>query len=37
MNAERQQALWNSIYIGLVGYLAVAVFFIAQSFPEAPA
>jgi len=28
MNAERQQALWNSIYTGLIGYLAVAVFFI---------
>ncbi|HSE02805.1 MAG TPA: hypothetical protein VLK35_01530 [Methylomirabilota bacterium] len=28
MNAERQQGLWNSIYTGLTGYLAVAVFFI---------
>jgi hypothetical protein len=27
MNAERQEALWNSIYTGLVGYLAVVVFF----------
>ena len=28
MNAEGQRALWNSIYTGLIGYLAVAVFFI---------
>jgi hypothetical protein len=28
MNAQHQQALWNSIYTGLIGYLAVAVFFI---------
>jgi len=28
MNAEHQQGLWNSIYTGLIGYLAVAVFFI---------
>jgi len=28
MNAERQQVLWNSIYTGLIGYLAVAVFLI---------
>jgi hypothetical protein len=28
MNAERQQGLWNSIYTGLIGYLAVVVFFI---------
>jgi hypothetical protein len=27
MNVERQEALWNSIYAGLVGYLAVVVFF----------
>jgi hypothetical protein len=28
MNLERQQALWNSIYTGLVGYLVVAVLFL---------
>jgi hypothetical protein len=28
MNAEGQRALWNSIYTGLIGYLAVAVFFL---------
>ena len=28
MNAEGQRALWNSIHTGLIGYLAVAVFFI---------
>ena len=28
MNTQHQQALWNSIYTGLIGYLAVAVFFI---------
>jgi len=28
MNADGRQGLWNSMYTGLVGYLAVAVFFI---------
>jgi hypothetical protein len=28
MHAERQQALWNSVYVGLIGYLAVALFFL---------
>ena len=28
MNVERQRALWNSIYTGLIGYLAVAMFFV---------
>jgi hypothetical protein len=28
MNAERQQSLWNSIYTGLIGYLAVSLFFL---------
>jgi hypothetical protein len=27
MKAERQEALWNSIYTGLVGYVAVVAFF----------
>jgi len=28
LDVEREQALWNSIYTGLIGYLTVALFFL---------